>query len=156
MAGRPPPPLSPTGEHQSFVFELPNVSWIYCEVVHDADAVRANPRDCLVVGFFGLALEPGGRTPGVLLRLTHQTMPRRIAVDIVQPREIGALVSQMRIPILKPDSASRRLILSIDFPGSDRMEMADESRKSCGLAGRNSHEMIVIGEDSPSLEFPLV
>ena len=32
-------PLSRTGEHQSFVFELPNVSWIYCEVVHDADAV---------------------------------------------------------------------------------------------------------------------
>jgi len=136
--------------------QLPNVRGIHGEVVQDLDTVGAHTHDRLVEGLFGFPLEPARRTPRVVRWLTHQTMSHSIAVHIVQPRQKGPRMGEMRIPILKPYSAARSFILRIDFPGCDGVQMPDESRQGeCFLLG-GGYEVVVIGEDRPRLELPAV
>ena len=46
--------------------------------------------------------------------------------------------------------------MAIDFLCCDGMQMADELRQGDCLGRRSRDEVIVIGKDSPRLEFPLV
>ena len=84
-------------------------------------------------------------------------MFHRILMRVIQPRQIGLLVSQSRIPIIEPDFSARRLVKAIDpFRGlfvQQREHGAEVA--SVGLVDRRvRNEVVMIREHCPSLQLP--
>jgi len=59
------------------------------------------------------------------------------------------------IPILKPHLSPRLALPKIDFPRADPMEFLRKATKRLRPRGF-THEMVMIGKDSPGLESPAV
>src|SRR6266705_462854 len=133
---------------------LLDICKIHVEVVLDVNAVGAYSHHRLVERSFRFALKPACRTPRVLGGFTHQTVLHRVAMHIVQSGQKRAWISEVRIPILKPDFAARSFVLTIDLLGCDGVQVPDQSRERLRLLFSYRHEVIVIWEDRPRLQLP--
>ena len=81
-------------------------------------------------------------------------MQRRVAMNIMQPRQIRFLKRNPAVPELKPHFPSRRIVPLVDLLGSLHVEFAEEFFQSTGIGRRDSHEMVMIGQHRPSAQFP--
>ena len=77
----------------------------------------------------------------------------RVGVDVVEPREIGALIGEVRIPILKPNAAARRFIQLVEVAAGLRVKNIEQLSQNHRGTERNRHEVIMVGKDGPGLEF---
>src|SRR5579864_7424171 len=135
---------------------LLNILPTHREVVLNLHAFRSHSPDRFVKWPFRFSLKPSRRTPLVFLCPAHQSVSDCVRVHVVQSRQIRPLVRDARIPVLKPDFASRSFIITIDFFRSDAVQMADESRQSRRLLRRYRNEVIVVWKHRPCFEPPFV
>jgi len=58
---------------------------------------------------------------------------------------------ELRFPILKPDSAARRVLVAVEQVSAPQVESADEPSQELGFPGF-SEEMVTIRKDGPGSE----
>ena len=73
----------------------------------------------------GGALEPGGGTPGILIRHGHEGVMDGVLMDVVQPREVGALVGEAGVPVVVPDLASGCGVEAVDPVGGGAVQFLE-------------------------------
>ncbi len=107
----------------------------------------------------GGTLEPSRRTPRILVGHGYQTVFHRVLMNIVQPGQIGLLVSKPCFAKVEPHLPSSRSI-ELVYPLSRlHMEHAKHIGKvrSIGcLRWRMGDEMVMVRENGPSLELPTI
>jgi hypothetical protein len=101
------------------------------------------------------ALKPPRRTPRVCAWFSDQPVPYRVRANIIQPGQIGFLLGEQSIPILEPDRSTEGAIQLTDMLRRDGVQMLHESSQGGRLA-RLSDKVVVIRENGPSLQFPVV
>ena len=135
---------------------LPDVRRVHDEIVGDFHAVRTNSHHRPIKRLLCRALEPSRRTLFILLRPLCQAMPDRVGMHVIQSRKIGSKVGQMEIPVLKPDAAAGGFIFLVDRFCSNSVQVTDEFRQRLRRVGGNCNEVVVVGEDGPRLQFPVL
>lgn len=87
---------------------------------------------------------------GIISRQTRYSVTHRIFMDVTQAAEIGLLVGHARIPELKPDHSSWRVIQCIYFSRCNGVKMLQE-RANPSRTVRHAHKMIVVRKNRPGL-----
>ena len=146
----------PPNPHRSRRLALLDVARIHCKIVSDPDPFRSHLHHRLVERSFRHPLKPTRRTPLILLRPANQSMLHRVRMHIIQSCEIGLLIRNARIPVLKPHFSRRRFIQPIYFLRRRGVQVPDKSPQPRGSRRRRRDEMIVIWKDCPRFELPLI
>src|SRR5262249_13379734 len=64
----------------------------HLKIVEDTKLISLETIDRLHLSACGGALEPGGRTPAVLVRDPHQPVPHRILMNVIETGKIGTFI----------------------------------------------------------------
>jgi hypothetical protein len=78
------------------------------------------------------ALEPGSRAPRILVGHWHQPVTDRVLTYVVEARQIGPLVGQLRFAVVVSDLAAWRAIEAVNPAGGPGVQ----HRKHIGQIGR--------------------
>src|SRR5438045_4079908 len=75
----------------------------HLEVVEHLKLIGLETVDRSHLGGRGRALQPGGRTPTILIGHAHQAVVDRVLMDVIQPGVVRPLVGQALVPVVEPD-----------------------------------------------------
>jgi len=77
-------------------------------------------------------------------------------MHVAQPGEVGRLIGDGGVPGLVPDAAAGRAVQPVEVLGRAGVELAEKNLQVAWIAGREGDEMIVVDQDGPGLEQPVL
>ena len=102
-------------------------------------------------GRWSVVREPRRRTPFVIFRQRNNAVPRRIIMNVIQPRQIGAFKRNTALPKLKPHLSSRCVIPGIELPGRLHVKLTQKFSQGTRIGWRRCNEVVMIGQHCPGV-----
>src|SRR5215472_4314484 len=99
------------------------------EIVRNVDLVDLKAPHTLREGWRCILREPLSRTPLILLGYRNQTVSHWILVDVMESRQIRALICDVAVPKLKPDFSARLIVPMIELLSGFHVKFPKKFRK---------------------------
>ena len=120
---------------------------IHLILVRHGNPIRLEPIYGFDHGSRGRAFKPCRRAPRILAGHRHQPMFHRILMDIVQPRQIRALMREPGFTEVEPDLSPGQFVEPVDPPCRPNVQHAQhvaQANRIISGGGRVGDEMIMI------------
>jgi hypothetical protein len=125
-------------------------------IINNRNFVHAKSVNALHTRLGKRSLEPRRRTPRILICDWNDSVAHWVLVNVIQARQVRALVGETAFPIVMPDLSRASTVKTVNPGGGLGVQFAENVRQIsgaiCGWAVSN--EVIVIGKNGPGFQVP--